>query len=452
MTITTGSISSPSLNIESAADASTSSGSLPAPNALSAASALSANLQNSLPEATSSGLNGLLADTLAATLKRLDVRLDAVSWPESWPAASSKPDSPATSGTTTESASPDAGEAASTSRTGTAATDAADFGAFDPEAPTTLAPGAYTLGYAAQPDSSQAGASGAGGQAVIRVYSGDTWQDVLQRLARAEGSASMAMLSRLVPVSHLGMRLPAKDDGGDIPSNNSSLNTATWDSGGLGEAAPMSMAGPAARLADALGDVLASYNEVGASLARNAQALKPGAAADWAGVAGSRTLALAAVGILGAGSPSASSSSSEFSGPSASSASFGPVWLSEESFLTALWSDPAAVQTTLSGPDGFLSALKGRTDAALGAGGAALLASSAASPLSSPPSSSMSSSTLAPSDASAGPDFLAAPIGLRTEAEVEQGGKVLDIYDAGKDFSLDGLALGGAGALVRRQG
>jgi len=452
MTITTGSISSPSLNIESAADASTSPGSLPAPNALSAAQALPANLQNSLPEASSSGLNGLLAETLAATLKRLNARLNAVSWPESWPAASSKHDSQASSGTTSESASPDAGEAASGSRTGTAASKTADYSAFDPEAPTTLAPGAYTLGYAAHLDSLQSGAPGAGGQAVIRVYSGDTWQDVLQRLARAEGSASMAMLSRLVPVSHLGMRLPAKDEGVGIPSGNSSLNAAAWDSSGLGEAAPMSVASPAARLADALGDVLASYNEVGDALARNTQALTPGAAADWTSVAGSRAAALAAVGILGAGSPSASFPSSEFFGPSASSASFKPMWLSEEAFLTALWSDPAAVQATLSGPDGFLTALKGQADAALGAGGAALLASSAASPVSSPPSLSMSSSTSAPPDASAGPDFLAAPTGLRTEAEVEQGGKVLDIYDAGKDFSLDGLALGGAGALLRRQG
>lgn len=60
----------------------------------------------------------------------------------------------------------------------------------DLSARATLAPGNYTLDYMA----------GSAERAVISVYGTDTWRDVLSRMARAFGSASPAMLSRLVPV------------------------------------------------------------------------------------------------------------------------------------------------------------------------------------------------------------------------------------------------------------
>jgi len=416
MTITTGGVSSPSLNIENAADASAPSVSFPALKTLAAANA---DLQNSLPEATPSGLNGLVSSTLAATFKRLDERLAAVSWPD---AASEAPSGNALASTAQGSGS---GASASADAAGSSGTQskgaAAVAGGLDPEALTSLAPGSYTLGYAAA-------ASGSGAeQAVVRVYGGDTWQDVLQRLARVMGSASVAMLSRLVPVSRNALSLPQHEtgQGADAASGTDQADAA------LGEAAPMSVAAPLARLADALGDVLASYNEVGGLLAANTQTantqtanaqtadeqkVHAAAAADWTGLAAARAPALAAVGINRAGAS---------------------LWLAEESFLTAYWSDPAATRAALAGPDGFLTALQNRTDEALGAGVSALAgASSAASP----------------GRNAAGPDLLAAPTTPRTEAEVERGGQVLDTYDTADNFSLDALGVGGAGTLLRRQG
>jgi len=421
MTMTTGGISSPSLNIKNAADASAPSVSFPALKTLAAANA---DLQNSLPQATPSGLNGLVSSTLAATFKRLDERLAAVSWPDSASATASDNGLGGTaqsSGSGT-SASADAASAAPANLTGTQSQSAAaDTGGFDPEALTTLAPGSYTLGYAAS-------ASGGGAeQAVIRVYGGDTWQDVLQRLARVLGTASVAMLSRLVPVSRNALSLPQRETG----QGEAATSGAGQADAALGEAAPMSVAAPVARLADALGDVLASYNEVGGLLAANAQtsnAQTPNAqtsggqtpsmsaAADWTGLAAARAPALAAVGINRAGAS---------------------LWLSEESFLTAYWSDPAAARAALTGPDGLLTVLQNRTDEALGAGNAALAGVASTSP---------------PAQSTAGPNLLAVPTTPRTEAEVERGGQVLNTYDTADKFSLDALGVGGTGALLRRQG
>ncbi|GAB6127273.1 hypothetical protein [Humidesulfovibrio idahonensis] len=417
MTIATGSVSSPSLNIENTVDAGAPSVFLPAPKTLAAANA---ELQNSLPEATPSGLNGLVFSTLAATFKRLDERLAAVSWPDS---ASTAASGNALANTAQGSGSGTSASAGAAGLTGTQSEDAAiaDVGGVDPEALTTLAPGSYTLGYAAA-------ASGSGAeQAVIRVYGGDTWQDVLQRLSRVLGSASVGMLSRLVPVNRNALSLPQHETG---QSAAAASGTGQADAA-LGEAAPMRVAAPVARLADALGDVLASYNEVGGLLAANVQAPREqasktqtadeqtahaAAAADWTGLAAARAPALASVGVLRAGTS---------------------LWLSEESFLTAYWSDPAATRATLAGPEGLLTALQNRADEALGAGGSALAGVASAA---------------SPTQNAAGPDMLAAPMAPKTEAQVERGGQVLDTYDDADNFSLDALGVGGAGALLRRQG
>ncbi|MDR3640498.1 MAG: hypothetical protein P4L39_04170 [Humidesulfovibrio sp.] len=391
MTTTIGGVSSPSLNIENSADASPSVSS-------SATSAFSQEFQNELTGTALKGLNGLLASALAATLKRLDDRLGAVSWPESGTGGSAK----SSSGSTSASS----GSAATTSSKSSAlSTVASTFGGFDPQALTTLAPGTYTLDYLAGKAAEDDGKGG--GAMVIHVHSGDTWQDVLSRLARTLGTAGPAMLSRLVPVSRNVIRAPQKH------ARQEHCGAA------LGDAAPLRVSGPAAALADAVSDVLASYNEVGGLLARHAQGLGPKAASDWAGLALSRAASLGAVGVQRTGSS---------------------LWLSEETFLTALWSDPASTQATLSGADGLLPALRKRVDAALGGGG--MLAAASAGVLPAKPSPVMS----------AGPGLLAAPSAPRTETEVEKAGQLLDRYDAGTENSLGGLDLGGTGGLVRRRG
>jgi hypothetical protein len=68
----------------------------------------------------------------------------------------------------------------------------------DLSARATLAPGSYTLDYLASGPRPP----------VVRVYGTDTWRDVLSRLAHVFGSASPAMLSRLVAVG----------GGGGVPS------------------------------------------------------------------------------------------------------------------------------------------------------------------------------------------------------------------------------------------
>jgi hypothetical protein len=117
----------------------------------------------------------------------------------------------------------------------------------DPDAPTTLAPGVYTL-------------PGSGAQ--IRIASGDTWGQVAARMAGAFGSGGLGDLSRLVPVT-----------GGALSESGME------------------------RLARSLTDVLAAHNEAADMLARSAARLDPGAAEAFAAPAQEHAGALADLGV-----------------------------------------------------------------------------------------------------------------------------------------------------------
>lgn len=158
------------------------------------------------------GVPAGLARTLARALGELGARIDAVAWPETAAPSSLTPGR-------------------------------------DPDAPTTLAPGTYTL-------------PGAAAGEEIRIVSGDTWGTVLARLARTFGVTGMAELSRLAPVTR----------------------------GVLSE-------GGVERLARSVSDVLDGYNEVADLLVRNADRLGANAPADWGAPARSRSAALAGLGV-----------------------------------------------------------------------------------------------------------------------------------------------------------
>jgi len=319
-------------------------------------------------------LSGLLAGSLGAALALLNERLDAVSWPQTTSANSSagsstgsSPDSPA--GKTTGAA-------------------AGWFGALDLAARTTLAPGTYTLDYMA----GESASGGAGGRTLIRIYGTDTWQDVLLRLARALGTASPGMFSRLVPVSAGAISAPPK---------------------ALGRA-----------LCDGVAAVLDSCNEVGGLLGRQSGGLGPGAAAEWTGAAAQRTAALRAVGVERAGTD---------------------LWLSAPEFLAALWSDPQKTQAALCGPDGFFTALRAQAAEVAAASSLAQAPAAACTPdlLAGP---GMAGSDMAGSGKTGTP---------RTESQAERASRLLDVYDGADGstgFSLDGLGVGGSGGLVSRRG
>jgi hypothetical protein len=97
-----------------------------------------------------------------------------------------------------------------------------ESGGFDPQALTTLAPGVYTLDYMAR----VAASGGDGEQVEIPIYSSDTWADVLLRLSSALGSASPAMLSRLVPVSRSTVSTPPTAESQDTSAAKSTTLAA----------------------------------------------------------------------------------------------------------------------------------------------------------------------------------------------------------------------------------
>lgn len=352
---------------------------------------------------------------------------------------------------------------------------------FDPEAPTTLAPGNYTLDYLVGPSTvgQSADSLGESGSVSIRVSSGDTWRDVLSRMANVLGSASPAMVARLVPAKRVwdlpdsvggqhgladalgvealpttqksGWRLrlsgadAASEDflaalGMDVLAHPGSTGEAVIEgqmresptgtfsadsgrltlgvSGTFGEAAPVRVIEGATGLADSLADVLSAYNDVGAMLTKSASEIRPGLADGWNSMAATRASALGQIGIERA---------SQF------------LWLAEETFLTALLSRPDAVQETLLGAEGFLSALKTKTTEALAEG----------------PESGVSSWISARAQTRAGesgPEQYMNAQGARTEIQVEKANQLLDLYDASASPALDIFEGGSRGPLLRRRG
>lgn len=352
---------------------------------------------------------------------------------------------------------------------------------FDPEAPTTLAPGSYTLDYLVGPTTvgPSADSTGESGSVSIQVSSGDTWQDVLSRMARVLGSASPALVARLVPAKRVwdlpdsaggghgladavglevlpetrknGWRLQLS--GADAASDNllavlgldataqpgstaravidgqmreSATGSFSADSGRLtlgvsgtfGEAAPVRVSQGATGLADALADVLSAYNEVGGLLARSGSELRPGVADGWTDLAASRADALRQVGVERASQA---------------------LWLSEETFLTALLSRAEDVRNTLLGTDGFLPALQEKTRQALSDGEEGGV-------------SGWISAQAAARAAESGPEQFQRALEARTEAQVEKSSQLLDLYDAGAGPSLDYFEIGNSGGLLRRRG
>lgn len=369
---------------------------------------------------------------------------------------------------------------------------------FDPEAPTTLAPGNYTLDYLVGPSTVGSPSTvGEAGSVSILVASGDTWQDVLSRMASALGSASPSMVARLVPARRVydlptgehgladatGLEVQSstvKSDwrlrlsGADAASQEflavlgmdtladpgstaraviggqqreSASGTFSADSGRLslgvsgtfGEEAPVWVRQGAQSLAGALADVLASYNEVGGLLSRNAGEVKDAVVDDWTALAANRALALGNIGVERASQA---------------------LWLAEEDFLVALLARPAEVKDTLLGADGFLPALKERVEAGLfGAGESSGVTSeepggeSGNAPASVPGGveSWISDGAKARAEEDAFAPYRRSQA-ARTEVEVEKSNQLLDLYDAASAVSLDYLGAGGAGGIVRRRG
>lgn len=366
---------------------------------------------------------------------------------------------------------------------------------FDPEAPTTLAPGNYTLDYLVGPSTVGSPSSvGEAGSVSILVASGDTWQDVLSRMASTLGSASPSLVARLVPARRVydlptgehgltdatGLEVQAhtvKSDwrlrlsGADAASEGflaalgmdtladpgstaraaiggqqreSASGTFSADSGRLslgvtgtfGEEAPVWVRQGAQSLAGALADVLASYNEVGGLLSRNAGEVKDTVVDDWTALAANRAQALGNIGVERASQA---------------------LWLAEEDFLVALLARPAEVKDTLLGADGFLPALKERVEAGLfGAGGAAG-GEGVSVPANVPGSvpggveSWISHGAKARAEEDAFAPYRRSQA-ARTEVEVEKSNQLLDLYDAAGTAAPDFITIGGGGGIVRRQG
>jgi len=413
MSISTEGIASP--NPRAADESATVAGAL-APAFLSAARIPSGDVSGdvsggSAGMSASAGLNGLLAPALAASLKKLRESLDAVRWPEngvcsgvssgaSFGARGISSGNPHGATDDTASGNPSNGVAAQAARS------VAFSVGFDPDAPATLAPGAYTLDYMA----GAAGSTGAdAARVVIRVYSGDTWRDVLQRLSRALGAAGPGELSRLVPVAAA-----------------SAIGAPRRKTATPSEAQARELAGALIGVLDAAAAVGAALAHSGPKSGAHAgKSPSPGSrlgGIDWPGLPASLARGLARAGVRHSGGDG------------------GALWLSGGEFLAAFYADPVATRATLAGPDGLLPLLARRANEFEAA--ARDFAGSA------PGGKNSAMAGALPGTADAG---TSGPV--LTEAEAERGGRrILDTSDAGAIKLLDGSALGESGSLLRRRG
>jgi len=352
----------------------------------------------------------VLETALDRALRRLEARIGGLSWPDSWQSFPATRLASTTAGAADLSAAlatQDAALGGHSVRVDTRAQATLYQSAgFDPDAPTTLAPGAYTLAWAVG-----SGGSGGSGQAELVVNSGDTWADVLSRMARVFGPASPALVSRLTPakrvwnsadgedrrlVDAVGISLGAAESGSaarlslsgadaastallktlglnataqpgtdgravvDGVAQTSADGSFTADSGrvllqatgSFGETEEVRVSGVAETLADGLAGVLAAYNEV-LGLLKGGSLVKPGQAEDWATPARERSTQLANLGVQ--------------------QSAGGALWLDGERFLAALFAAPARAQSVLAGADGLLPELSAKAQSALASGTQSLL-------------------------------------------------------------------------------
>lgn len=353
--------------------------------------AVSTDARDALSSNTTARLANVLASALTGALGRLAQRIDAVgdAGALNSAAASARPGGPASTSQQGNTASSDIERSAGLNASPeTASTTGSGL---DPGALTTLAPGTYCLGQQ--------------GGATIKVYSGDTWQDVLSRMARAFGSASATMVSQLVPArraqdSPWGARSAGADQGISADSGKTGWSLAQLP-----------------KLADALAEVLDSYNEVTDLLARNRGGVQPDALRHWTSAASERSAGLSSVGVGQTGQS---------------------LWLSEQDFLAAALAQPETVQRVLVGAGGLLPTLKAKAESALSAlaGGQE------------PRLSAQSDGT----SGQGGLDLLAVPLTARTELEVEKASQLLDLYDTKSDFDLGAAPGAGARTLVSKKG
>jgi hypothetical protein len=351
----------------------------------------------------------VLATALDRALTRLQERIDSLAWPASWQSfPSSKLATSRTSELDASVTDQDAAAGAHSVRVSASAQNSIyATGGFDPNAQTTLAPGRYTLDWSVGADTSPT----ASGQAVLVVQSGDTWGDVLARMARVFGSASPAMASRLVParrvwdstdgnrrelVEAAGVEIASTTPGAagrlrlsgadadaealldalglsatarpgadaravvDGVAQTSATGEFTADggrvklaaTGSFGEVEQVRVSGAAESLADGLAGVLAAYNEVLALL--KGGAVRAGVAEDWTRPAEERAAELNGLGV--------------------ERSSGGALWLDGGRLLSSLFAAPERTQQALAGADGLLPELAAKTRQALEGGTAELLA------------------------------------------------------------------------------
>jgi hypothetical protein len=389
---------------------------------------------------------GVLESALDRALRRLQEGLAALDWSAasgtSFPGALSV--SSGASGLLSGTASADAAAGTHSVRVTAAAQDSlfASSG-FDPDASTTLAPGTYTLDWSVGAASDPARAAG---QAQLVVNSGDTWSDVLARMARTFGSASPALVARLVPAKRVWtsadgsrrepvdaarleigsavhgaagrLRLSGADaasaallktlgldatarpgadahavvDGvaqtsatGDFTADGGSV--ALHAAGSFGAVEQIRVSGAASTLADGLSGVLAAYNDV-LALLTNETLVRGGLAEDWRGPAAKRAAELDGVGVERSAS--------------------GALWLDGERFLAALYAAPERVRGVLAESGGLLPELAARAARDLSGGARELLVPEARDPAADP---------------------VLEVFAARREGDAARAGNLLDLYD-----------------------
>ncbi|MBU1228942.1 MAG: hypothetical protein KKA55_13955 [Proteobacteria bacterium] len=343
----------------------------------------------------------------------------------------------------------------------------------DPEAPTTLAPGTYTVAYAIGPDSG----SVLSGDLAITISAGDTWGEVLSNMASVFGSASAAMTAQLVParrvwdsatderhavVAATGLEVRLRDpkpgwrlslSGGDLGGGSGNILSALGldhtaqpgsdgrmvvdgrdrvrtpgtfsadqgrvvleQSGTFGAMLPVSVLEPLDRLSQGLSDVVTAYNGLRDVLTKNSDLLRSGLAQDWRKPVEDRAGDLGGLGLAESGRDKL-------------------LWLQTGGFVQALVDNPERVRRVLlgegSGQEGFLPALAGKAQDMLAAGAESLLLPESAFPARDP--------------------FLRAP-STRTELEIEKAGQLLDLLDSAESPASGPLPWEKGPGLLRRKG
>ncbi len=323
---------------------------------------------------------------------------------------------------------------------------------FDPGATTTISAGSHTINWSMGTDS---------GSFTFAITEGDTWEDVLDKVANAAGGSAQNRFSAEVRTYEmpselvagetiegiglyfealspkLGDRLSftAGDSGGAMgtlgfataqPGSDSSLHVGgdryeraagpiSLDYGrvsvevkqSFAETIPMSVVQPLEQMQQALSDVVTSFNSVYSLMLDNAELLREGLSEQW-------------------WEPYAEDRvDADFAGIKEGAGDF--LWLSHDDFYTALGSDSERVQSTLlDEEEGLLPKWQRLASDTLDAGVSSLLINqeSITDPIYGKPSS-------------------------RTELELERSNQLLDVVESTGSGMDDFL---GGGGLVNRKG